>query len=283
LTAGIPGIFGKIIRNKKFIFEVRDLWPELPREMGVIKNPILLMLMDELEYLSYKYADKCIALAPGILEGIKKKAPLKQIALIPNGCDHLEVESVTKKKNKFIAVFTGAHGIANGLHAILDMANYLLEIGVDDIEIHFIGDGKEKDGLVERSKREKLRNCRFFDPMPKKVLFKYLMENADVGLMVLENIPAFYNGTSPNKFFDYLAVGIPVVNNYPGWIAEIIKKNDCGIPVPPGNPKKFAEAIISLRDNRVLYEKMKKNSFNLSISDFDRQKLAIKFVKYLTK
>lgn len=177
--------------------------------------------MDWLETVTYRCPDKCIALAPGIADGIKRKVPGKGIAVIPNGSD-----DVKPKKNKdddsgkkLVAVFTGAHGIANGLGAVLDAASELIKMGEEDIEIRFIGDGKLKPDLIFRAENEKLRNCVFIDPMPKKKLFEYLRENADVGLMVLDNIPAFYNGTSPNKFFDYISLGLPVVNNYPGWVA----------------------------------------------------------------
>ena len=78
LTAGIPGIMVKLLKNKPFIFEVRDLWPELPKAMGVITNPVILKLMDYLELISYKSAKACIALSPGILEGIKKKYLIKR-------------------------------------------------------------------------------------------------------------------------------------------------------------------------------------------------------------
>ena len=111
LMAGIPGIFAKIFRSKPFIFEVRDLWPELPKEMKVITNPIILKLMDWLETILYKTATACIGLSPGIVDGIKKKTPNKKLAMVPNGCDLNLVYNVTKntKDKKFIAVFTGAH------------------------------------------------------------------------------------------------------------------------------------------------------------------------------
>ena len=78
---------------------------------------------------------------------------------------------------------------------------------------------------------ENIKNCKFIDPMPKDDLFTYLQKEANVGLMILDNIPAFYFGTSPNKFFDYIALGLPVINNYPGWLAEMITNNNCGIAV----------------------------------------------------
>ena len=221
LTAGIPGIWMKWFARKKrkFVFEVRDLWPELPKALG-LKNPFLLWGMGVLEKLSYRKADGCIGLSPGICEGIKRIVPNKQVEVIPNGCDleifqpgsreSLQLEGVSPTDT--VAVFTGAHGIANGLEAILDMASVLKQLGREDIKIAFIGNGRVKPVLVKRAREERLDNCLFFDSVPKTVLNK-IVSSADIGLMVLKNVPAFYYGTSPNKFFDYIASGLPVVNN----------------------------------------------------------------------
>ena len=88
LTAGIPGIVMKWFRSKQFVFEVRDLWPELPKAMGVIRNPVLLKLMGLLEWVSYRSADMCIGLSPGIVNGIIRRGiPSSRVQLVPNGCD----------------------------------------------------------------------------------------------------------------------------------------------------------------------------------------------------
>jgi glycosyltransferase involved in cell wall biosynthesis len=282
LTAGIPGIFAKLIRRKPFIFEVRDLWPELPKAMGVIKNPLVLKLMGILETVSYRIADKCVALAPGIADGITQKAPEKEVIIIPNGSDAIRLTKVEcAQSQKLIAAFSGAHGIANGLDAILNAALELLNMGEEGIEIQFIGDGKMKAGLIQRVERENITNCFFLDPMPKVELFKYLNESVHVGLMVLDNVPAFYNGTSPNKFFDYLSIGLPVLNNYPGWLANLIEANNCGIVVKAGDAKEFARALVEYRDDPVKRVQNGKNSKLLSEKQFSRGKLADKFIEYI--
>lgn len=131
LTTGIPGIAASFFRRKPFVFEVRDLWPELPREMGVITNPLVLKAMDILEWLSYHSARKCIGLSPGIVEGIKRRGiDSEKVTMIPNGCD-LDIFTPSKEErvrpdcvndDDFLAIFSGAHGIANGLDAVLDAA-----------------------------------------------------------------------------------------------------------------------------------------------------------------
>jgi glycosyltransferase involved in cell wall biosynthesis len=256
LTAGIPGIVAKVFRRKKFVFEIRDLWPELPKALGV-KNPVLLAGMSLLEWTAYHKADACIGLSPGICTGIKKRSRKgKYIKMIPNGCD-LEIFN-PRKKGQFplydakptdtVAVFTGAHGIANGLDAVLDAAAELKKKSREDIILVFIGDGKKKSQLIARTQKEGLGNCRFYDQIPKMELGR-VMASADIGLMILSDIPAFYYGTSPNKFFDYIASGLPVINNYPGWLADMIQANQLGIVVPPNDPIAFADGLIALADN----------------------------------
>ena len=288
LTAGIPGIYAAKRKHSKFVFEVRDLWPELPKAMGM-KNPVLLKGMEILEKRSYQSASGCVGLAPGIVEGIRKRSQEgKRIAMIPNGCDldifkpedrgtiHIEGINPCDK----VAIFSGTQGLANGVGAILDAAVELLRRKRDDIKIILIGEGKEKPMLKERANREGLINCIFLDLVPKRVLAK-LVASCDMGLMVLANIPAFYYGTSPNKFFDYIAAGLPVINNYPGWLADMINENKCGIAVDPENAVAFANAIESLADNPEMRIEYGKNARKLAEREFDRENLSNQFVDFL--
>lgn len=290
LTAGIPGIVMKFFRDKKFVFEVRDLWPELPKALGM-RNFFFLWGMSALEWMSYHSSDACIGLSPGICEGIKKRSQVnKKIEMVPNGCD-LDIFKPSSRSNLSldginqtdkVAVFTGAHGIANGLDAVLDAAFILKSMGRKDIALAFIGDGKMKSHLMKRAKSEQLDNCHFYDPMPKKELNK-VVAAADAGLMVLANIPAFYYGTSPNKFFDYISSGLPVLNNYPGWLADMIQENSLGVVVPANNPQAFAEGLILMLDNNDFRIQCGKNARFFAETHFSRMMLADKFVLFLEK
>jgi glycosyltransferase involved in cell wall biosynthesis len=288
LTAGIPGIAARWLRGKPFVFEVRDLWPELPREMGVITNPVILKLMAVLEWASYRSAHRLIGLSPGIVEGIARLGVKREnIAMIPNGCD-LDIFSDKSqvwrpegvKPSDLMAIFTGTHGIANGLDAVLDAAGVLKQRGRDDIKIVLIGQGKLKPTLQEHAKREGLDNVIFHDAVNKTKLAG-LLSNTDIGLQILANVPAFYYGTSPNKFFDYIAAALPVLNNYPGWLAETIRENQCGFIVPPQNPDAFADALESAADDREQLVIMGKNAHELAETTFDREGLSVQFVQWL--
>lgn len=281
LTAGIPGIFARWLRRKPFVFEVRDLWPELPKAMGVITNPLILRMMSVLEWASYRSAHHCVGLSPGIVDGITKRGvPKEKVSLVPNGCDigifSAEVESWRPEEvseGDFMAIFTGTHGIANGLDATLDVAAELKRRGRNDIKLVLVGQGGLKPQLVSNATDRGLDNIVFHEPVNKHKLVG-LMRSADLGMQLLANVPAFYYGTSPNKFFDYIAAGLPVLNNYPGWLADMIQERNCGYAVAPENPKAFADALCHAADNRSVLLSYSENARLLASEKFDRSVLA---------
>lgn len=286
LTAAIPGIVARWFKRKPFVFEVRDLWPELPREMGVIKNPMLLGLMSGLEWLSYHSANKLIGLSPGIVEGIRKRGISgDRIELVPNGCD-LEIFNTScvpwrpagVSEHDLMAIYTGTHGIANGLFSIVDVAKELKRRGREDIKFVLVGDGMQKVQLQEKVKCEGLGNVVFHKPIAKLELAA-LLASADLGMQILANVPAFYNGTSPNKFFDYLAAGLPILNNYPGWLAELIIRYKCGYVVEPDNPAAFADVLEYVSVHREELVEKRRHARELAQTEFDRTILAERFTE----
>lgn len=288
LTAGIPGIFARWLRGKPFVFEVRDLWPELPKAMGVITNPVVLGAMSILEWTTYNSAHRLIGLSPGIVEGIVHRGIAKdKVALLPNGCD-LEIFNADAQPwrpegvapEDLLAIFAGTHGIANGLDSLLDAAAELKRRGRTDIKLLLIGQGKLKPALMARARLEQLDNVIFNEPINKQKL-SGLMASADIGLQLLANIPAFYFGTSPNKFFDYISAGLPVLNNYPGWLAGMITEHQCGFAVPPEDAAAFASALEKAAGDRPNLKLMGANSLQLAEREFDRAILSNRFVDWL--
>lgn len=289
LTAGVPGIAARWLIGKKFVFEVRDLWPELPRAMGVITNPIVLGAMSALEWVSYHSATRLIGLSPGIVEGICRRGiSVDRVALIPNGCD-LEIfdpaaarpwRPDTVAPTDLLAVFAGAHGVANGLDAVVAVARVLKARGRADVKLLLIGEGKVKQSLQRHAAEEQLDNLIFHAPVNKERLAG-LMAATDIGLQILANVPAFYFGTSPNKFFDYIAAGLPVLINYPGWLADIVRDRDCGYAVPPADPVAFAEALLHAADNRSALPAKGARAMVLAREEFDRRVLADRFVDWI--
>ena len=289
LTVGVPGIIARWVRKKPFVFEVRDLWPELPKAMGVIRNPFVLAMLSLLEWASYKSASRLIGLSPGIVEGILKHGiDATNVALIPNGCD-MDIFDVPQtpwrpdavRSTDLLAIFSGTHGTANGLDAVLDAALVLQKRGRTDIKILLIGQGMKKPLLQQRVDSENIHNVIFLDPVNKEKLAQLLC-GADIGLQILADIPAFYYGTSPNKFFDYISAGLPVLTNYPGWVADMIGENKSGFAVEPRCPTAFADALETAAENRSHLRQAGVNSRALARAKFDRNHLADQWVKWVT-
>jgi len=290
LTVGIPGMKAAKRLGVPFVFEVRDLWPDLPIALGVLKNPLLVAYARRLERRIYHAAKQVIALAPGIKEGICRTGyPLEQVPVIPNSSD-LELFKPTSERltdNRFGSpddlrlVFTGAHGLANGLDSVLDAAAELKRRGATGVRFVFIGEGGQRARLMERSSQAGLNSLISWErPMPKQELAKILPQ-FDVGMMILKNVPSFYYGTSPNKFFDYIASGLPVLNNYPGWLADMIEEHQCGTVVPPDTPTAFADAVLWMRDHRNELPAMGQRARQLAEAQFSRDHLGDQLVHTL--
>jgi len=292
LTVGIPGMKGAKHLRKPFVFEVRDLWPELAIALGVIKNPLLKAYTRRLERSIYRAAHHIIALAPGIREGIcRTGVPAERVSMIPNSCD-LDVFAPADDRvlderfgapDDFRLAFAGAHGLANGLDAVLNAAAELKRRGIKGIRFVFIGDGGLKAGLMQRSREEGLEPyVSWVSPIPKDQFAKVL-PRMHVGMMILKNVPAFYYGTSPNKFFDYIAAGLPILNNYPGWLAELIAQNHCGAVVTPDDPSAFADAVLRLRERQDELPAMGRRARQLGEREFSRDVLGAQLVSVLEK
>ncbi len=282
LTIAIPALLARVFRSKPYLFEVRDLWPETPIAMKILNNPVLIALARLLEKLSYFFSKEIIALSPGMEEGVKKISK-RRTSLIPNGCDNelfIPMENKDKSLFKcdaddFVCVSTGVHRKANGLDFIIKVAK---EASYMDPKIKFvlIGHGSEKNRLVTEAKKLNLSNIIFLDPIAKKQLATVL-PNADIGLMILEDIKEFQYGTSPNKFFDYLSSGLRVVVNHKGWVQNLVIENKCGYADGSYDASKFLKLLIDIKTDKNIQTKMARNSRKLAERSFDRKDLAKKF------
>lgn len=245
----------------KFIFEVRDLWPQTPIDMGIIKhNGIMAKLMYVWEKFMYKRAEKIIVLLPNAKEYIKNLGISidEKIVWIPNGVNlerfdnpvslssNFEMNlSAGKNNNKFIVMYTGAHGPANGLDIFIEAATHF-QMNDKVIQFYLIGDGIEKEKLQSESKRRNLKNIYFFPPVSKREI-PSLLKYADLLVQSFAPINVFQYGISPNKIFDYLAAGKPIIMSVK-TINNIVKEADAGIVIEPGNAKAFIEGIIKIKN-----------------------------------
>jgi len=269
------------IKGKPFILEIRDLWPAFAVAVGVLHNKLLIRLSLWLEKFLYRQADQIVVNSPGFIEHIQNKGG-RNIRLIPNGADPQFFDNKIKpgkRKNpqwegKFIVLYTGAHGMSNDLGVILQAAKILS----DQINIHFVllGDGKEKPHLVRLAQEMKLQNLEFYGPLPKTEM-PAMISQADACLAILKPIEMFKT-TYPNKVFDYMASGKPVILAIDGVIREVVEKSDCGIYCQPGNPQAMADAILELYNNKDLAQEKGKNGREFLSKHFNRSEIAKDFL-----
>lgn len=272
------------LKQVPFLFEVRDLWPAFAIEVGILKNPILIRASEWLEHFLYSHADLIIVNSPGFIEHVEKRGA-KKIKLVPNGSDtamfrpqdnglDFRLEHQIGLENRFVALYAGAHGMSNDLGVLLDAADILRNH--ENIEIVLLGDGKDKSSLMSRAEEMNLTNVHFLSPIP-KIQMSQALAAADACIAILKPVP-LYGTVYPNKVFDYMAAGRPVVLAIDGVIREVVEEAEAGIFVAPGNADALANAIKHLSSNPVLCTKMGSQGRRYIEMHFDRQQLADKLI-----
>jgi glycosyltransferase involved in cell wall biosynthesis len=287
LTVGIPAIILKRLKRVPFVFEVRDQWPEVPIELGIIRNRILIKILLWLERTIYKQSSAIVALSPGMANGVK--AVLngeKLIAVIPNSSDtdlflpDINGSSVRQEKgwsDKLVFLYTGAMGKANGLDFVVDAAERLRPY--DDIHFVLVGDGSEKERLARRIDEAALRNIEILDSVP-KVRLPEIFAACDVSIVIFANYSILQHN-SANKFFDSLSAGKPVLLNYSGWQRKILEDNKAGFGCDLCNLDEFVEKVLYFHSHRRQLKRMGRNARALAEREFARHKLADDLEKLL--
>jgi len=283
LTIGLPGM--KLARHfgVPFIFEVRDVWPDALINIGALTNPIAIWWMRRLAKRIYAASDHIVALSPGMKEGVVRAgvAPEK-VTVIPNGCDltlfRPDVDGTAARErlglgDRFAALYFGAMGRANGLDYVLDAARILKDRGKTNIAIVLHGDGGERTRLKDRVAVEKLDNVVFSDIVPDKAAVAEIVAAANVCMTIYAKT-TLETGWSPNKMFDALAAGRPVLINVPGWLRETIEGNGCGRFVDPERPDALAQVIAELTEDAAAVATMGQAARCLAENEFDRRDLA---------
>jgi len=291
LTIAIPAIKTKKKLKIPMVFEVRDLWPELPIAIGAIKNPILIYLAKRLERWAYSNSNEIVVLSPGMSEGVAKTGyPIENIHTIPNSSD-ISLFQLNKKlkigfQNKYkwnvgdkIIIYAGTLGEINGVEYLVDIANEFIEIN-NKVKFLIVGDGIEEQAIRNKAKIYNCLDNNLF-------LINQLPKNKMPGLYNLSTIATSLfiplkemEANSANKFFDTLAAGKPIVINYGGWQKDLIEKHNIGL-VLARDPKVAAKALNELLKNDELLSIMGKNALSLGKSEFSRDKLADKLINVL--
>jgi len=281
LTVAIPGIILSFFRRVPMIFEVRDLWPEVPIQMGVIKNLIIIKFLRFFETFTYRRAKHIIALSPGMAEGILIRGISKdKVTMIPNYCN-LDFFKPGKPKvnnleklvyNSHIIAYSGAISDANNLELIIDAAEKLHKMKSPVIFV-IAGDGREKPKLEKLVKIKKLKNVIFLCKINKYEVVN-LYRRAIACIVLFKNLPVL-STNSPNKFFDAISTGKPIITNMGGWIGELVKNYKIGFSLENDNPKAIVNSVDKLinMDKKQL-EEMEKNARKLAVEKFDSNIMA---------
>ncbi len=235
------------LKRVPFLFEVRDLWPAFAVAVGVLTNPILIRASEWLERFLYRRADILMVNSPGFIEHVRAKGA-RQVEFVPNGADtgmfYPEADGCSFRQmygleEKFIALYAGAHGMSNDLDVLLEAADQLRS--QNEIALVLLGDGKEKPRLEMLAAKMELANVCFIPSVPKNEMAEALAA-ADVCIAILKPV-AMYKTVYPNKVFDYMAAGRPVILAIDGVIRDMVEAAQGGVVVPPGDAKSLGDAI----------------------------------------
>lgn len=272
LTIGIPGVILKRINPKiKLVFEVRDLWPRVPIELGEINNPWIRLASLKLEKLIYENSDLIITLSPGMESGVRKVHSVAHTILAPNmskkdifyprSINQTLIKTYNLTYNSFKVIYFGAMGPTNNISYAIKAAEILAD---KNVEFIFIGHGKD----VETVKKCGLKNVHYLGHLPMKQTSE-LVNLCDLSLVLFANSPIL-STNSPNKFFDSLSAGKPIIVNSAGWTKDIVEKYKCGLYVNPSNPNELADGILKLKKDQNLVNIFSKQARKLAINKYDK-------------
>ena len=283
LTIGLPAWWLKIRYGIPFLFEVGDLWPEVPIQLGFIKSPLLQMVLRAFEKQMYHQARAIVALSPAIQTAVQIRAPRRTVHFIPNMADTdfyrpeeklPETERKFGVEKRFVVSYLGALGYANGLDFLLECANACRKAGAP---VHFLvgGEGAHASRLRDTAKRMQLPNVSFLGMLTRDQV-REVLAVTDAVLISYRSEPILETG-SPNKYFDGLAAGKLVIINFSGWIRSEIEREQCGLWVNPQQPSEFVRKLEIFWQQPAQLKTHKACARNLALSAYARTILSQKF------
>lgn len=284
LTIGLVAMWLKTFRKIPFLFEVGDLWPDAPIQLGFVENFFFKEFLFSLEKRTYRSAKAVVALSPSIEAIVKKKmGSTSTIHQIPNmaDCDfykpEMKLPTLEEKHNvegKFVVSYIGAVGVANGLDYFLECANASRKAQLP-IQFFICGEGALRERLTKNAQQLGLSNLTFVDFQNREGV-KELLNVTDASFICYKNVPILETG-SPNKFFDGLAAGKLIIINFGGWIKAEIEDARCGIFVDPAHPTDFVKKISSFLSDPVQLKNFQAASRQLGEIKYSRKILSQKF------
>jgi len=277
------------LKRRKFVFEVRDLWPDSIEAVGAMSNQFILRLLRGIEEFLYRRADKIIAVAYSTRNILSERGvPESKIHVIPNGADinlfrpgprenHIR-DKYGIDDSGFVVSYIGTHGMAHGLQTVLDAASRLR----DNKRFRFllVGEGAEKEKLMSLAKGYALNNVMFINQQPKDVI-PYFYQASDVCLVPLIDQPLFA-AVIPSKMFEIMSCGRPIVLGVRGEACSLLERANAGITIEPENTDQLINAILSLYKNKDLADSLGSNGRGFIEKYFSREKMAVDYIGVLS-
>lgn len=274
----------------KYVYEVHDLWPLSPIELGhMSKYHPFIMLVQMAENFAYAHVDKVVSLLPCAEQHMREHGlPKGKFLHIPNGIckeewdniqekipqEHRGLLEKLKKKGVFLLGFAGGHAISNALIYLLQAAEQIRE---EKVAVVLVGKGMEKENLMEYAKENNLSNVYFLPPVNKKAV-PDLLTYMDALYIGLNKQLLFRFGVSPNKVFDYMMAGKPILHSIEAG-NDLVSEAECGISVAAENPVAIAEGIKQLMNlDEETRQAMGKRGRKFVMENFDYRVLSERFV-----
>ena len=292
LTIGIPALIKKWIHKTPFVFETRDIWPEVVIAIGAVNNKILQKILYSLEHLIYRNAAAIVPLSVDMKQSIISRYPKlvkKTIVIIENISEINRFQSGYNKKitvlkekigfqPRFTILYAGTFGRVNGLDYVIELADRLIHLDPSIVFV-LIGDGACKKIVIQKAVDKGVLNKNVFilDPLPKQDLPQLYFECSMGSSFVIPVKELWAN--SANKFFDTLAAGKPILINYKGWQKEVINKENIGYVLPTVIDDESVQDFIIYSQNKTLVAKQQKNALNISKQHYATDKAVTKYNK----
>jgi glycosyltransferase involved in cell wall biosynthesis len=257
LTIAVPGAYAARRLGAPMVFEVRDLWPELPVAVGALRNRAVVRAAEALERFAYRNASRIVALSPGMRDGIVATGyPAERVSVIPNAADIATfrapaggaapfLERYPRLRGFKLVVYAGTLGPINGVDYLVDLAASAKARGAHNLRFVAIGDGRERERIVAHAREAGVLGSNFevLEPLP-KAMMPSVLAAASVACSLFVDVPAMRHN-SANKFFDALAAGRPVFVNHEGWQADLLRRHGAGLVGPAGDAGRAAAELIS--------------------------------------
>lgn len=285
LSVGLIALILKTIKSTPYIFEIGDLWPEAPIQVGYIKNTFVKRLLYWFEKLIYRKSQNIVAMSPDIEDYVLKNQSAHKLVMIPNMADcefyspSDKPESLIEKYDvidKFVITYIGTAGRANHLEYLVEAAK-VCSISFSKIQFLVASAGRELLRVKKLVEEYNLTNIHFVEYLDRNGV-KELLSITDAVYVSFASAPILSSG-SPNKFFDGLAAGKLIITNFGGWTKDVLEKNQCGFSYDVDHPKQFISKLIPYLTDKELLKSAKQNSRAVAKKSYAREKLIEEWVQ----